>query len=191
MEAAGTAGRKKYQHYPVWTPDEKQPGLFAMMFAFCCTYCLFFIHTVISLLALPSLFRFEMYSINTKYLQKEYRAVSGVFQNIDPPPPLHPASVSFPPHQRRGGGGGGTECTLGGFNVSNLMGIKRRMIDIGKKITFYFLQNVWKCTVFFAFAFKVCKKCNYDPKKFFLAKYQYGYKKTQNFMLISNSLMPT
>ncbi len=32
--------------------------------------------------------------------------------------------------------------------VSNLKGIKRRMIDIGKKITFYFLQNVWKCTVF-------------------------------------------
>jgi hypothetical protein len=35
-----------------------------------------------------------------------------------------------------------TLCVLGGFNVSNLMGIKRRMIDIGKKITFYFLQNV-------------------------------------------------
>ncbi len=33
-------------------------------------------------------------------------------------------------------------CPLGGFNVSNLMGITRRMIDIGKKITFYFLQNV-------------------------------------------------
>jgi hypothetical protein len=32
-------------------------------------------------------------------------------------------------------------CALGGFNVSNLMGIKRRMIDIGKKITFYFLQK--------------------------------------------------
>ncbi len=31
---------------------------------------------------------------------------------------------------------------VGGFNVSNLMGITRRMIDIGKKITFYFLQNV-------------------------------------------------
>ena len=29
-----------------------------------------------------------------------------------------------------------------GFNVSNIMGIKLRMIDIGKKITFYFLQNV-------------------------------------------------
>jgi hypothetical protein len=36
--------------------------------------------------------------------------------------------------------GGG--CTLGGFNVSNLMGITRRKIDIGKIITFYFLQNV-------------------------------------------------
>ncbi len=42
-----------------------------------------------------------------------------------------------------------TLCTIGGFNVSNLIGIKRRMIDIGKKITCYFLQNVWKSTVFF------------------------------------------
>ena len=72
-------------------------------------------------------------------------------------------------------------CVLGGFNVSNLMGIKRRMIDIGKKITFYFLQNVWKFTVFFAFAFKVCKKCYYDPKIFFLEKYHYGYKKNAEF----------
>jgi hypothetical protein len=33
----------------------------------------------------------------------EYRAVSGVFRTIDPPPPLHPASVSSPP--TKGGGG--------------------------------------------------------------------------------------
>jgi hypothetical protein len=26
----------------------------------------------------------------------EYRAVSGVFQNNDPPPPFHPANVSSP-----------------------------------------------------------------------------------------------
>ncbi len=32
----------------------------------------------------------------------EYSAVSGVFQNIDPPPPLHTESVSSPP-DRRGG----------------------------------------------------------------------------------------
>ncbi len=32
----------------------------------------------------------------------EYRNVSGVFQNIDPHPPLHPASVSFP--RTKGGG---------------------------------------------------------------------------------------
>ncbi len=30
----------------------------------------------------------------------EYRAVSGVFQNIDPPPPLR--ECVLPPHQRRG-----------------------------------------------------------------------------------------
>ncbi len=34
----------------------------------------------------------------------EYRAVSGVFQNIDPRPPLHPASMSSP--RTKGGGRG-------------------------------------------------------------------------------------
>ena len=35
--------------------------------------------------------------------------------------------------------------------------------------------------IFFAFAFKVCKKCYYDPKKFFLEKYKYGYQKNAEF----------
>ncbi len=39
----------------------------------------------------------------------EYRAVSGVFQNSDPPPPFHPASVSSP--RTKGWGG---EYTLAG-----------------------------------------------------------------------------
>ncbi len=34
----------------------------------------------------------------------EFRAMSGVFRTIDPPPPLHPASVSFPRTKGRGGG---------------------------------------------------------------------------------------
>ncbi len=45
----------------------------------------------------------------------EYRAVSGVFQSIDPPPPSSPSECVLPPHQRRGGywgthspGGGGS-----------------------------------------------------------------------------------
>jgi len=42
------------------------------------------------------------------------------------------------------------------------------MIDIGKKITFYFLA-------------KCLKMCYYDPKKFFLEKYQYGYQKNAEF----------
>jgi hypothetical protein len=54
---------------------------------------------------------------------------------------------------------------------------KRRLIDNGKKITFYFLQNVCKCTDFFAFAFKVCKKCYYDPKKIFSKNINMGIKK--------------
>ena len=36
-------------------------------------------------------------------------------------------------------------------------------------------------TDFFAFAFKVCKKCYYDPKNFFLETYQYGYQKNAEF----------
>jgi hypothetical protein len=32
----------------------------------------------------------------------EYRAVSSVFQNIDPPPPSPPSECVLPPHQRRG-----------------------------------------------------------------------------------------
>ncbi len=36
-------------------------------------------------------------------------------------------------------------------------------------------------TVFFAFAFQVCKKCYYDPKKNILDKYQYGYQKNAEF----------
>jgi hypothetical protein len=32
----------------------------------------------------------------------EYRAVSGIFRTIEPPPPLHPASVSSP--RLKGGG---------------------------------------------------------------------------------------
>ncbi len=56
------------------------------------------------------------------------------------------------------------------------VGAHSTMIDIGKKITFYCLQNVWECRVFFAFAFKVCKKFYYYAKKKFLEKYQYRYK---------------
>ncbi len=32
---------------------------------------------------------------------------------------------------------------------------------------------------FFAFAFKDCKKCYYDPKKLFLDKYQDGYQNAE------------
>ncbi len=32
----------------------------------------------------------------------EYRAVFGVFRTIEPPPPLHPASVSSPRHSGTG-----------------------------------------------------------------------------------------
>jgi hypothetical protein len=53
----------------------------------------------------------------------EYRAVSGVFRTIDPPPPLHPASVSSP----RTKGGGHTLAGRGGGGG----GIFRKTPDIG------------------------------------------------------------
>ena len=51
------------------------------------------------------------------------------------------------------------------------------MIDISKKNNFLLLAKCLKIYSFFAFAFKVCKKCYYDPKIFFLENYHYGYKK--------------
>jgi hypothetical protein len=45
----------------------------------------------------------------------KYRAVSGVFRTIDPPPPLHPASVSSP--RTKGGGGGHTRRAVRGGGV--------------------------------------------------------------------------
>ena len=38
----------------------------------------------------------NIYKIYKVLTYEEYRAVSGVFQNIEPPPPFHPASVSSP-----------------------------------------------------------------------------------------------
>jgi hypothetical protein len=59
------------------------------------------------------------------------------------------------------------------------------MIDIGKKITLTF------CKMFENVQFlhlKYGRSAIMTPK--IIEKYQYGFQKTQNFMLISNSLMP-
>jgi hypothetical protein len=69
------------------------------------------------------------------------------------------------------------DCPLGGFNVSNLMGITRRKIDIGKLITFYFLQNVSKCTVFSHLHLKYAKSAIMTQKIFFLKIIIMGIKK--------------
>ncbi len=58
----------------------------------------------------------------------EYRAVFGVFQNIDPSPPSPPSECVLPPHQ--GGGGGGTH-TPGGEGVGvNILEDARHWIDL-------------------------------------------------------------
>jgi hypothetical protein len=56
----------------------------------------------------------------------EYRAVSGVFQNIDPPPPSPPSECVLPSHQRRGGGG----CTLAGGGGVNILEDARHWIGL-------------------------------------------------------------
>jgi hypothetical protein len=68
--------------------------------------------------------------------------------------------------------------TLGTFIVSNLMGIKRRRIDTGKKIRFCFLQKVLKM-YFFAHLHSKVGKIAIMIKK--IGK-KCGYQKTHNFM---------
>jgi hypothetical protein len=52
------------------------------------------------------------------------------------------------------------------FNVQNLMGIKWRLIDTGKKL-FLLLAKMLKLFPFRAYALKVCKKCfNMTPTFF-------------------------
>jgi hypothetical protein len=77
-------------------------------------------------------------------------------------------------------------CTL----YSQGSTIKRRMIDIGKRITFYFFLYFRKYTVF-SHLHSSLQKCHYEPKYFFLKKKSIGVSKRRIFMLILNSLMPT
>ncbi len=50
-----------------------------------------------------------------------------------------------------------------------------------EKNNFLLFAKCLKMYSFFAFTFKDCKKCYYDPKNFFLEKYQYGYQKHAEF----------
>jgi hypothetical protein len=89
-----------------------------------------------------------------------------------------------------GNGGGYTVPILGGFKVSNFIGIKRRMIDMGKKIIIFYLQNVKKCTVFSHLHLKFPKSAIMTRTNFFLKNINMSNQKTQNIMLISNWLKP-
>ncbi len=50
-----------------------------------------------------------------------------------------------------------------------------------QKNNFLLYAKCLKMCSFFAFAFKVCKKCYYDPKIYFLEKYHYRYQKNAEF----------
>jgi hypothetical protein len=66
------------------------------------------------------------------------------------------------------------------------------MIDIGKNKLFTF-SKLFENLQFFRICILRLQKVllQYDPKKFFLEKYQNGYKKMLNFYAdFSNSLMP-
>jgi hypothetical protein len=62
------------------------------------------------------------------------------------------------------------------------------MIDIGKKIIFYFYAKCLKMYIFSRLHFKFAKSAIMTPKIFFVRNINMGIKKTQNFMLISNTL---
>ncbi len=80
-----------------------------------------------------------------------------------------PGKASLTPSIRR----------VGDFNVSNLMGIKRRIIDIGKKKLFnFFFAKCFKMYNFFAFVYKVSKSAIiYDPTIFCVKNINTGIKK--------------
>jgi hypothetical protein len=67
-----------------------------------------------------------LHLVSSTYVEK--RAVSGIFQYIDPPPPLQPASVSSPCTKGGGGGGGGTHSP-GGDGVGSQYFGRRYTLD--------------------------------------------------------------
>jgi hypothetical protein len=78
----------------------------------------------------------------------------------------------------RATGGTNTEsslCAIGGFNFILFWNFNRNQTEndrYGQKSNFWLLAKCLKIYSFFAFAFKVCKKCNKDPKIFSLS---YGH----------------
>jgi hypothetical protein len=80
-----------------------------------------------------------------------------------------------------------------GYNFILFWNINRNQTEIDRywqKNNFLLFAKCLKMYILFAFAFKVCKKCIMTQKKIFLKNINMGIKKAQNFMLISNSLVP-
>ncbi len=65
------------------------------------------------------------------------------------------------------------------FQFSNLMGIKRRMIDIGKKITFYFCKMFENVQFFSHLHLKYAKSAIMTQKIFFLKNINMGIKNAE------------
>jgi hypothetical protein len=70
--------------------------------------------------------RYLQCTVRPPWAQSTYKAVSDVFQNIDPHPPLQPASVSFPRNKGRG-------YTLAGRWGVNILEDASHRIDLLQK----------------------------------------------------------
>jgi len=97
----------------------------------------------------PGLEAYRLKVIATKYLHM-YRAVSGVFQNIDPQPLLHPASVSSPrtkggrvhsAHSPGGEGVGGQY--FGRRQTRHWIGLSQYNLSIRILLVFIYFEDPW------------------------------------------------
>jgi hypothetical protein len=83
----------------------------------------------------------------------------------------------------------GAPCIIGGFNVSNLMGVTPRGVDIGGGVASCFCGVFGNVQSFFASAIGVCGGCCCGPGIIFLWGVIVGIGEARNVVLVSDSLI--
>jgi hypothetical protein len=66
---------------------------------------------------------------------------------------------------------------LGGFNFIRFWNFKRNQTENDRYWQNFIFAKCLKMYIFFAFAFKICKMCYYDPNNFFVKNINLGIKK--------------